>query len=198
MMIPKKIFTFLAISLIANAAASAFTIINQTDIEMTLKFEEAYRPRSDDSNLLTSPIPLSSTAHEIKVAAKSIETFHELQPCSDLLVSVTTKSKKKKKEKIVTTTTCYAPYSYNGQIATEITDDWGIVIHEPLLSHGLRDTAQNLLDTFNKKNQGYALKCLHPDLLKKVISLDALPKELTKDYWDKTSKQIMEQLHLNL
>lgn len=188
-MFAKKMITAVLLMFSVQGQVFGFVICNLTDSEKVLEIQEAYRPRSDKPGNLASPIPLDYSSYEVSVPAHSSHVFSLREPCSVLLVSViTTKTIKEDDHETVTkskSTTCYTPYSYQGLSQTHITDDWGLVIHKPIPSQRLgspfdRDYAYRMFTARQNLAQGYGIKCLHPNLLETITSLEDLPEELAK------------------
>ena len=188
-MIFKKIVPALLVALSIQASLFGFDIFNLTSSEKVLKIQEAYRPESDKSGNLAAPTPIGDDPYEVTIPGNSLHTFRLRESCTVLLVSVvTTKTIKKGDIEMVSTraaTTCYEPYDDEDNHQTHITDHWGIVIHKPIenqkpVSFFDRDYAYKNFIAQRNLAQGYGIKCLHPNLLKKITSLEELPAELTK------------------
>lgn len=151
---------------------SAITVINQTDTEKVIQIVEAYRPEPGKFPAAL----LKEDPEAVTVAPHSIQTIPLRTQTALLLVSITTT---KKTEEGVTTdkvTTCYAPCKHGNQKAEFFSDDWGFVIHKPVVKK-----SAGVMDHFNfvqAKKNGYGIKCFDPLLLSKVTSLEELPEEL--------------------
>ena len=184
-MLFKKIVPSLLAMLCFHGSAFGFTIINQTDSDKVLEIQEAYRPESDQPGKVPFPEPLRGEAHKISIPAHSSSTINLTEPCPVLLVSVVTMEVSwgvlTKTNKV---TTCYEPYGLDDKDETLLTDDWGIVIHKPF-AVSTRPSGSNYGEYFRKKyiaennlKQGYGIKCLHPQYLEQVTSLEEFPEEL--------------------
>lgn len=185
----KKILPTMLVALSAQGSLFGFDIFNLTNSEKVLQIQEAYRPEADQPGNLATAIPIGYEPYEVSIPANSIHAFHLRESCSVLLVSVVaTKVIKQGGNETVSTrtsTTCYEPYSYQGSDETLITDDWGIVVHKPIanqkpMSAFDPDYAYKSYIALRNSEQGYGIKCLHPNLVKKITSLEELPEELTK------------------
>jgi|GEM_PF-2490646 len=172
----------LALAALVHSSTFAFTIINQTDSKKIITLKESYRPQCDIPGNLERPIPLGYKVLKVIVPAKSSQVVFLREPCGVILMGITTKEKKKNGEKTTCHwETCYEPYSYNGQNEQLITDEWGIVIHEPFeQTLSLFDPNYSDKSYFLNKamEQGYGIKCLHPKILEKINSFDSIPDEL--------------------
>ncbi len=167
-------------------SAFALTIINQTDSKKNIEIEEAYRPEANRPGDLAAPISLVYKPQKIKVKANSICTIQLNVSCPVLLVGVTTIKKNSKLSTESTVVTCYEPYDYQGQSETLLTDDWGIVIHKPIIRENLGSPfdpnySYRLFMSQRNKEDGYGIRCLHPKLLEKVTSLEDLTEELLNE-----------------
>jgi hypothetical protein len=180
----KKVLSSILAALCFHGSVFGFTIINQTDTDKVLEIQEAYRPGSDQPGNVPFPKPLREEAHKISIPAHSSASIH-LTECPDLLVSVVTTEVSwgvlTKTDKV---TTCYEPYGLGDKAANLLTDDWGIVIHKPF-AVPTRPSGSDYGEYFRKKyiaennlKQGYGIKCLHPQYLEQVASLEDLPEEL--------------------
>lgn len=200
-MFSKKILPALCLAVSAHGALFGFTIINQTDTERVVQIQEAYRPESKTSGTLATPVPFFESPNEMTIPPHSVHTFSLRKSCPVVLVSLVTTEvvqecdnekcesdecdcEKSDHELVHTRTTCYGSYNYRGRIEPDITDEWGIVIHKPILNQKpafFLDPDYFLKSYLAKQNleQGYGIKCLHPALLEKVSSLEELPEELT-------------------
>jgi hypothetical protein len=81
---------------------------------------------------------------------------------------------------------CYEPYDYDGENETLLTDDWGIVIHKPMIQENLDSPFDpnyiyRVYMNQKSKEDGYGIKCLHPKLLEKITSLEDLTEELLNE-----------------
>lgn len=158
------LFTFCAVGF--TQSLSAFTVINQTDKDRVLTLQEAYRPEAEMPGNLERPIALNSTPIRVVVPAKSA-IITDIAPCTVLLVNMKEIVRRGKKNVSAMSLSCYEPYSLNQFPVDEITDDWGLVIHDPI------PTAWSL-----PWEKPYGIKLVHPELLEKIDSLDVLPVEL--------------------
>ena len=173
--------------LVVANQASAFTIINQTKYDTDLTIIEACCSISKyDPNALGDPEPLSEP-HDITVPAKSQIEITLTRECPVLIVRATTGMCKKvldsssnlvirriEEAKIIES--FYRPYSYQYDWSPYITNEWGLVIHEPAAVQ-LCDFSRARGDKQFDAQRGYGIKCLHPLLLEKT-TVDQLPEEL--------------------
>ncbi len=183
----KRMIPTVLATLSAHSSLLGFDIINLTDSEKVVQIQEAYRPQNDKSGNLGAPIPIGYRPYEVSIPANSIHTFPLRESCPILLVSMITSEKVKKGHQQTvttsTTTTCYEPYDYQNSYQTRITNEWGIVIHKPIeRSVSFSDPDYGFKSYIDQRNleRGYGIKCLHPKLLEKTISLKELPEELTR------------------
>jgi len=184
-----RIVPTILMALSTQSSLLGFDIFNLTNSEKVLQLQEAYRPQAEKRGNLAAPISMGYSPYEVTIPANSMQTFRLREDCSVLLVSVvTTKTVKKGDSESVSTsimTTCYEPYSYQGSYERHITDDWGLVIHQPIENQKPGsffdpDYAYKSFIARRNLEQGYGIKCLHPRLLEKITSLEELPEELTK------------------
>lgn len=178
------VFAALGALFLAENAAYAFTVINQTDAEKMLIIREAKFVQIKNGSEVR---PLDLPPHEMTIPPKQIYTFDLTESCTNLLISVVSFQERVIDNKIVgtksTTTTAYVPYNYQGVKATHITNDWGVVVHNPTPQPDFGDwhSSQYYSKRFDWEQSvenGYGIKCLHPKALEKVASMDELPKEL--------------------
>lgn len=169
---------------LAENAANAFTVMNQTDAEKMLIIREAKFVQTSSGSEVQ---PLDKPPHEMTIPPKQIYTFDLTESCTNLLISVVSFQERVIDNKVVgtqsTTTMAYAPYNYQGLKSTHITNEWGVVVHNPTPMPDFGDWRST--QYYSKKfrwdqsvKDGYGIKCLHPNALEKVTSLDELPKEL--------------------
>lgn len=169
-------------------SAFGLTIINQTDSKKNIEIEEAYRPEAKRPGDLAAPISLVYKPQKIQVEANSICTIQLNVSCPVLIVGVTTikKNSTHSTPSITTVLMCYEPYGYQGQNETLFTDDWGIVIHKPMIGENLGSPfdpnySYRLYLSEKSKEYGYGIRCLHPKLLKKVTSSEDITEELLNE-----------------
>ncbi len=178
----------LSVLLLANQA-SAFTIINQTNYATDLTIIEACCSISKhDPNALGDPEPLSEP-YTITVPAKSQIEITLTRECPVLIVRATTGMceqvfdssshlVKRRIEESKIIESFYRPYSYNYDCSPYITNEWGLVIHEPIAIK-LFDFSRARGDKQFDAQRGYGIKCLHPILIK-ITTVTNLPEELKK------------------
>lgn len=156
----------------------AITIINQTDSVKTVEIEEAYRPAPDKPGDLAAPKSLGHAPQVIDIPPHSMQTISLRAPCGVLVLGIIEVKREKNKTSTLKIRNCYEPYAFQNQPEEFINDDWGFVIHKPVAE------SAPTLDFFAKravekeKEQGYGIKCLHPQLLAKT-TLEELPADLS-------------------
>ncbi len=155
-------------TLIYSQSLSAFLIINQTDKDRVLTLQEAFRPPAEKPGNKERPIPINDSPEQLTIPAKSIFDT-DIVPCGVLIVNMIHSYEEGNSVVESTMATCYEPYSLGWFRVREITDDWGLVIHDPI------KTPNQFLPPWAKE---YNIKLVHPDILNKINSLDELPEEL--------------------
>ncbi len=176
-----KAFILAFLNLVLSSSTACLTIINQTSTEKVLRLQEAFRPEPQKNQTLAQPKPLFEEPLAITIPASSIAEITLREDCPVLLCTVVSQTKKLEETDEVTytskITTCYEPYDYGWFSAEKnLTNEWGLVFHEPYTyskNHGL----SGIYKTKRDADQGYGIKCLHPELLKKT-TVKELPEEI--------------------
>lgn len=158
----------------SSQSAFAITIISQTDSEKEVEIEEAYRPASDKPGSLVSAKSFGYPSKKITIAAHSVGTIPLSTTSPLLLVRVLNKTKNSREMR----ESSFESYDFEDQQADEFNDDWGFVIHKPIVGKSLSFFDPNYWTFEYAKQRGYGIKCLHPLLLFQVTSLEELPEDL--------------------
>lgn len=177
-MLNPLILMFLAAVAGLHQSVLAITVINQTDTAKVIKIEEAYRPVSDRPGNLAAPLSYGYRSKKIKLAAHSLREIPLQTTPPVLLVTVFEKKKGRNKTEETFETSYFEPYDFQDQQAECFNDDWGFVIHHPIKGETLPFFDPHYSYLERAKKRGYGIKCLHPQLLIKVTSLEKLPEDL--------------------